>query len=400
MTRHSLRKLIAEAQETTPTKDVLLAVSSALQGDRKGIQAFVGKARDRIEKRLGNELRVLRRSKSAPTTKKPKIRGARLSPPVPQPAVAPPGAVVTRLPDGRKARLVLNPTTARHQDMLALRQISRVNTKRAFTAIAHNGRAIDRLAASQRELESRFAKLQSSEDLALLRGMVEGLANLGRQVEGVKRLQAKALTAQKQSFQKKLARQARALEAQTRAAEIQKLHGAVAAVQSAAFGTKGSLLATNNLLLAANQLVWSFGPQILEALGLAKPGATSPMAWLAPFGSLLTSQVVLGRRQHERFVSGVMTNFTASGSSDVGVATLSLRSHIAAAEWESFSKRTDIPVTTVVLEPRGEFNLEVRSSGEVRDGILSIRIELEYHYSILLREVVVSWTVDTRRPNG
>jgi len=416
MIRRPQKILISETDEAVaPTRDVLLAVSGALRGDRKRVRLFIAKAQARIEKRLRRELRTLGRNKPAPTRKKQKIRGAHLSPPKRLPPLAPYGAVEARLPDGRKLRLVITPVAARHRDMLALKRVSAANTKRAYDAIAHNGRAIDQLAASQRELADRLAKQQSNGDLALLRGIVEGLASLERRVEGVKRRQDRALGAHKRSVQKQFARQARALTAQTRATQIQKLHGAVASMQSAAYGTRGRLVSTNNVLLAANQLGWSYAPQIFEALGLAKPGSTSPLAWLAPSASLVASRAVLGRRQHERFISGVVRvpikpipASTITGSlmvlslasmrvGGLGEKTFSLKNHIAPAEWGAFAKRTDVTVTTAILEPPGAFENGIWISGQVSGGNLTVRI---LALSSDPTSVVVSWTVDTRRPDG
>lgn len=431
MARDPLNTLIAETDEAAPTKDVLLAVSGALRGDRKGVQVLVKKARSRIEKRISRELRSIARDKPATKKNKPKIRGARLSPPSRPPPMAPPGPVHVRLPDGRRVRLELHPAVARHRDLSTLTRVSRSNTKRAFAAIDHNGRAIDRLAATQQELADRLAKLQSNGDLALLRGLVEGLVNLERRVEKARDVQGKALAAQKRSVQKQFARQAQTVAAQNQAAQIQKLHGAIATLQSAAFGTKGSLLAPNNIRLAANQLGWSFGPQILETLGLAESGTTSPLAWLAPLASLGTSQAVLGRRQHERYVSGVVTDsqfelvgipaaflvlFTLSMSFARTRASLpapagtsgrlvyesnriSLRSYIAEAEWEDFARRETVPVTTQVLEPA--HGPGISSTGAVRNGELTIQVRIEYGDGIPLPDALaVSWTVDTRKPDG
>ena len=416
MSRRVPPDLITDADEAVaPTRDILLAVSSVLRGDRKRVRLIVAKTRGRIEKRLRRELGALLRTRPAPTAKQPKVSGARPGAPKRLPPMAPAGAVGARLPDGRNVRLALFPATARHRDVAALRRVFTVNTEQAFGAIAQNGRAIDRLAASQKQLASRLAKLQAKGDLALLRGILEGLTKLERRVDGVKRRQDKALSTQKRYMQRKFSRQARALKVQRRAAQIQKLNGTVASVQSAAFGTRGRLLSTNNVLLAANQLGWSFAPQVFEALGLARPGATNPAAWLAPLASLVTSQVVLGRRQHERFVSGVATDFTVSsppvhvslfamvgsavGAGRFGEKRLSLKSHIAPAEWAAFAKRTDVPVTTVVLEPSGAFETGIWSSGEVSGGILTVRIAALS--SVLVRpDMVVAWTVDTRRPDG
>lgn len=391
------------------------AVSSVLRVDRKRVRLIVAKAREQIRKRLQRELRALGRSKPAPARKKLKIRGARLNPPKRLPPAPLPGVVEARLADGRKVRFALAPAAARHRDMMALSRVSAANTKQAFNAIAHNGRSIDQLAASHRELADRLAKLQSSGDLALLRGIVKGLASLERRMEGIKRHQDRALGAHKRSVQKQFARQAHALTAQTRATQIQKMHGVVASVQSAAYGTRGRLLATNNVLLAANQLGWSYAPQLFEALGLAKPGAASSLNWLAPLGSLVMSRVVLGRRQHERFISGVVRvpikpipastvtgslivlSLASVGGGGLGEKTFSLKDHIAPAEWGAFSKRTDVTVTTAILEPPGAYENGFRTSGQVSGGSLTVRI---LAVSSVPTAVVVSWTVDTWRSDG
>jgi hypothetical protein len=389
-----------------PTRDLLQAAASAMRGDRKGIKAVLSKAQRQLEKRVRHEIRAAGRSKPGPNGQKPKITGARLSPPEPMPAMAAAGVLTMRLPNGRKTRLVVTPAVARHHDLSALRRVGGANTRKAYSAIAHNGRAIDRLAAVQRQLAQRLTKLQSSGDLALLRGILDGLSRLEHRVEATKHLQDKALVRHKRSVRKQLASQAHTLSAQGQAAQIQKLNEAAASVQTAAFGSKGSLLAPNNLLLMANQLGWGFVSEILQALGLAKPGTTSPLVWLAPLASLLTSQVVLGGRQHERFVSGIVDDFVirptfslvsaAVPTGRIGEAKLSLRSYIAPAEWEDFAKRTDVPVTTVVLEPPPSSGISFTTVAEVRKGILSVRIG----GSSLPQAVVIAWTVDTRRPNG
>lgn len=393
------------------TEDVLKVVSVALRGDRKGVVKLVAKVQNRVEKRVKRELRGLVAHKPAPTLKRPKIHGARLSAPKDFPPTAPPGALTMRLPNGRRVRVVVAPAAARHRDLSALRRISGVNTRRVYDAVAHNARAIDQLAAAQRELAERVTRLQSNGDLALLRGLVDGLGKLERRLGGVKRLQDRALKEQKRSLQGQIARQTRASRLQNRAAQIQKLQGAVASAQSAAFGTAGDLLATNNLLLAANQVGWSFAPEILKAFGIAKAGTSSPFAWLAPLASLVTSQAILGRRQHERFVSGVITIHPADdnyyGYVHYDMARLSLRGHIAPAEWDLFAKRTDVPVTTMVLDPKPPATSAIWSGGEVQDGTLTVRIgiydSMRYHASPstgLPEQVIVAWTVDTRRPNG
>lgn len=404
MSRHQRQNHIYHRDEAiVPTRDVLLAVSGALRGDRRRVRLLVAKAKGRIEKRLERELRSLGKRKPSHVRQKQKIQGARLAPPQRLPRPAPPVALKARLPDGRMIKLGHTPAAARRRDMQAFRRVSSVNTKQAYDAIVRNGKAIDRLAAAQQELTDRLAKLQANGDLALLRGIVEGLASLERRMEGVKRRQDKALGVQKRTARKRFARQAQRLKSQTRAAQIQKLHGIVMSAQTAAYGTKGKLLTANNLLLAANQLGWSYAPQITQALGLSKPGSTSPLDWLAPLGNLVVSRALLGSRQHERFVTGVATDFDIKGpppaGNRFGEKRLSLQKYIAPAEWETFRRRKYILVTTVVLHPRSEIEPGIWSTGEVKDGQLTIRITA-LGEKIVQRDAVVAWTVDTRRDDG
>ncbi|MBT8341960.1 MAG: hypothetical protein HKP58_04850, partial [Desulfatitalea sp.] len=171
MSRQRPAQLIPGTNEAVASpQDVLLAVSGALRGDRQHVRKLIAKTKGRIEKRLRRELHTLGQSQPAATGKKQKIQGARMTPPKRLNPVGPPGVVAARLPGGRRVRLAV----ARHQDMLALGRVSSANTKQAFGAIAHNSRAIDQLAASQRKLADRLAKLQSSGDLTLLRDIVKG----------------------------------------------------------------------------------------------------------------------------------------------------------------------------------------------------------------------------------
>jgi len=273
--------------------DVLLAVSRALGGDRQGARSLVGEIRDGIVGRAEGGFAALWRPDDVAATP---IRGARLPAPKPMPAIAPAAKVTMRLPSGKQVRVVHVPAAARHRDMLDVAQVNDVNTKLAFAAIAHNGRAIDRLASSHDVLAYRVTKLQSDGDLGLLRGMVEGLAALESRLRHVERAQHRGLEAQARSTRKQLARLSRDVENQERNAGAQKLHGAVATLQSIAMATQGELLTRENLLLALNQIGWSFGAQILQSAGGgASSGVAATLAWLAPLGNLATSKVVIGK---------------------------------------------------------------------------------------------------------
>jgi hypothetical protein len=98
-------------------------------------------------------------------------------------------------------------------------------------------------------------------------------------------------------------------------------------------------------------------------LGLVKGTAPSLAVWLAPVGGLVTGQLVLGRRQHVRFVSGVAT---FDGSSRF--IFRSLKNDIAPAMWPEFQQRTDLTVTVAQIDGTDRVSL----AAVVRNGTLMI----------------------------
>jgi hypothetical protein len=166
-------------------------------------------------------------------------------------------------------------------------------------------------------------------------------------------------------------------------------------MQSAAFGEKGSLLNTNNLLLAANQLLWTFIEPILRTAGFDLGPSPSVLTWLSPVGTLVTGQVVLGDRQHVRFISGV-TTFDGTTSS----VTEPLKKRLASSFFKEFKRRTDVPVTAVALdESLSGFTI----AASVSNGDLTIQLldagggDLDL---LLAQPGRVAWMVDTGVDGG
>ena len=280
----------ASKEDSMSTSDVLHAVSRALRGDRQGARSLIGALRDGIESRVQDGLASAGRREGGVGTP---IRGARLPEAQALLPIAPPAKVTMRLPDGRKIRIVQVPAAARHRDMLNIARVNDVNTKRAFAAITHNGRAIDRLACSQDLLADRITKLQADGDLYLLRGMVEGLAALESRVRNVERAQQRGLAGQARATRKESAGLNRALESQARALQVQKFHDAVGSMQSVALATGDDLLTRENVLLAGNQLGWSFATELLRSALGSTSSAAALLAWAAPLASLATSKAII-----------------------------------------------------------------------------------------------------------
>jgi len=246
------------------------------------------------------------------------------------------------------------------------------NERALLDEIAHQRKVTRRLERESAELSARVEKIEKRTDQALM-GVVEGLGQFKRQA-------GRAGTAAE-------------VAALQQATQLQQVSSVVASVQSAAYGERGSVLSNNNLLLAANQLVWIFAGPALQRLGIMSGATAQLIASLAPIGSLITGGLTLGRSQHVRFVSGVTSFF---GTQRIAIETL--RNRIAEADWEEFSKRTDIPVsvTTVSGEP---FN----GSAAVQNGVLVITLPPPGLGFILLEgapSARVAWMVDTGADGG
>jgi hypothetical protein len=170
---------------------------------------------------------------------------------------------------------------------------------------------------------------------------------------------------------------------------LQQVTAVVTSVQATAYGRRGSVLAKDNLLLAGNQLFWIFLDPALRSFGLLRGESTGFVTWLAPLGTLLTGHLMLGNRQHVRFISGMAT-FVGK----TRLARISLEGRIAGSLWPDFQRRTDVPVTTVVLDPEDGLG----SAAIVREGVLQVLITVadDGPDAVELPTTVrVAWMVDT-----
>jgi hypothetical protein len=308
-------------------------------------------------------------------------------------------------------------------DLVAVRRATGANAAATHATLRHHAGAIDELGRAQTELAKQVAALQAIGDLSTLRRLARDLGMLERRVADVTRVQASALLSQERTMQQAIVRQDQALREQVRSSRIAKLNATASSMQSSAYGAKGSPLATNNLLLAGNQLLWNFGGDLLRRLGGMSPAASSALGWLAPLGSLITGGALLANRQHQRFISGIATDFipvVSAGYRPMVTAVVprtpsawtvrvTLRPYIATSLWPTFQRRTDVPVTVTLLPPDegsgsgsgpgGEGDDLRRRSAQassaviaaVRDGTLYI-VVTEVDTGMATR---VAWMVDT-----
>lgn len=308
------------------------------------------------------------------------------------PRVGPDRDIDIRLPDGRRLRARISPAVARRKDLSAIARVGAENDRRAFHALRRQRQAIRQLRQSQAALAKQLTALEQQSE-RVVAGVIQGLSGLDRR--------ARDLAAQSpvaRQLRRQQVRQLRETKRLAVRAQIQNATAVVNSVQAAAFGEKGSPFAPNNLRLAANQLFWALLDPVLQRAGVLNASSATVVAALAPLGTLLSGQILLGNRQHVRIISGV-TELNAPG-----VTSESLRGRIAEGLWPEFRRRTDVLVTAKIVDPaafgtlpvqarvdQGNLELEVPPLGRPLDGGLVLvsvpppRVE----------RVRVAWTVDT-----
>jgi hypothetical protein len=225
-----------------------------------------------------------------------------------------------------------------------------VSDRRPAARLRRHGQALAELKRSHAELAQRVAALETKVN--------RSIAGLLERIDRYERTLRDGRTT--------MVRQQRELRTLASTARIQQVTSAVNSAQTAAYGERGSVLVTNNLLLAGNQLFWVFLDPVLRSFGVPLGPSPSVLSWLAPLGSLATGGAVLGNRQHARFISGISTfNGTTF------VVQESLQDRMAASLWPEFQRRTDVPVTTAILDP---FSEPITAAASVRNGVLRIEI--------------------------
>jgi hypothetical protein len=380
--------------------DLVGAVADALRGDRTMLRGMLADARQRASERLrdaaGSGAQAPGGAAPGPA---PLAR--------PMPPLSPDRGVEIQLPNGRRVRALLSPAVARRTDLSAVRRISAANDRRAFAAIR-------RLSRSQKDLADKMTALEGQADRAII-GLIQGFAGLERRVRTTA-AQTRAVVAAmpalapaagqvrdtrqlrhartggpirridraRRAQQLQRVQQMREVRALATRAQIQSVTNVVNSVQTAAYGQKGSVFAANNLLLAGNQLLWTVMDPVLQRMGVLNAASATVVAAVAPLGALLTGEVLLSDRQHERFISGVST----FGESEVLLE--SLRGKVAEALWPEFQRRTNVPVTANVV---GE-SFDGTVAADVVRGVLSLRL-VPNDIERSVAGIRVAWMVDT-----
>src|SRR5687767_14224838 len=132
--------------------DLSTAVADTLRGDRAGLNALAGSARQRARERAVDALMSGARNSAAGSGPAPAAR--------PMPRPGPDREIQIRLPGGRRIRARISPVVARRKDLSAVARASAENTRRAFDALRRQRRVIERLSRSQDELARKLTTVQ------------------------------------------------------------------------------------------------------------------------------------------------------------------------------------------------------------------------------------------------
>jgi hypothetical protein len=314
------------------------------------------------------------------------VRAGRAVPP--KSAVPPKNAervIQIRLQDGSRIQARIAPTVAQQRDLTALAASSAKNERRTAQVLRRQRREIARVRSTNQALTQKLEALRSQTDRVLI-GLVRDVTVLERHVGQVAAQTRSALSKKAAAT---AARQLKEMRALSLRSQLQSVTNVVNSLQAAAFGEKGSLVTTNNLILAGNQLFWGLLEPVLRQVGALNPSSATVIAAVAPVGTLLTGQLLLGDRQHERYVTGVATFDPAVNS-----VSIPLRGQVAENMWPQFRDRTDVVVTATPLEGGAPFQTIAR----VDQG--NLRINLMNKTALFTTPVRVAWTVDTAKTIG
>ena len=297
---------------------------------------------------------------------------------------AAPGATRDAQTRGRARLRVLKPVPRQTQAFGIFPDVKVKDESEMRATLQRQDEALASLRQSHEELTRKVAALQAQTDRSLL-SMLQEIGGLEQKLDASK-AREQLLRAENLSARKTAAREQQKLQSMATTARIQQVTSVVHSVQAAAYGQKGSLLATDNLLLAGNQLLWLFIEPLLRGAGVALGPSPSLATWLSPLGSLLTGQIVLGGRQHVRFISGV-----ATFDGKTQVIDVPLRDRISSGFFREFRRRTDVPVTVAPLLDTATPTFAI---GAVRDGVLRLQ------KTGLRQAGSVAWMVDTGVEGG
>jgi hypothetical protein len=200
----------------------------------------------------------------------------------------------------------------------------------------------------------------------------------------------------------------------------------------AAFGERGSPFTQSNLVLALSVFIFLFGDEVSDLLAGKRESqirCADVWSYAAPFANVLSVWWLLGRRQHERFITGVVDQPTArpggkgisvftvrSGNvqTDTCWAIVDLSPHIAPDRLADFVGQSEVVALATLRSIEANPDLPgiqpriVRLRAQVRQDVLWVIVivvsvvpksRFKGDPPPLLSRLGIGWAVDSRPPS-
>jgi len=291
------------------------------------------------------------------------------------------GTVFTaELANGRRAKLALNPSPALVSQVNRLGATINANDRRQSGAIAAIGRGFASFKNTTGEWMKKETAARVQSDKEVRKQMSDGLTALD------KRLNTE-LGTRNGTLAKHSKRMIAMVKRANRRSMARSAAAAVALPIFAAYGDRSSPISPTNLKLTGSLAFWMFGGDVLGALaGGSKAGGSlrrlgDVWSYAGFAGNAVTSHLLVKDQQHERFVTGTATGFTAGTALPV---TLPIAKGVA----EEFGKRADkAPVVATIVSGGGA---DTTLATAIKDG------KLEITAGGTVTNLKVAFMVDTR----
>jgi hypothetical protein len=291
------------------------------------------------------------------------------------------GVVTAVLPNRRRSQMRIIPTLAPISEVNRLRAAITINDRRQAVATTSNSRAIASLAATQAAAVKKLSEQQVKSDRELGKRIVEGHNRLDKRI-------TKELGSTSGGLGKHGKRMMRLLRRQRQRSIWNSILLATSAPFFAAYGDRKNPFGPNNLKLTGSLLGWMLVDEVVDQFASTKSkgwsGGASLFSYAAPVGNGATAYFLLNNKQHERFVSDVVT-LNETGEAVVDVAgTKIAKDYIA-----TFKAQGHSVVATVVGAGDG-----VAVRADLKDGTLTLKAPAE------AKGRKVAFIVDTQAAAG
>jgi len=370
--------------------------ADAAPGERQQFRMDMRRAAARERDLAGQQRAAAQRASAAQAALNQRLQDVAVPSPLSDPRFDIPGGtgiVTAQLPNGRTTQLMITPQIATRRDLGTLmRQVSASDLRQA-RAIRMQGKAIQRLKATQ----SAAVKVLTAQQLKMGKDLAKRMAASDAEID--KRI-SKTGIGQSKALKQDDQRLVRALQRQKQRSTWNLILLATALPFYAAYSNRASLLSRNNVILTGSLAVGLLGDDAIESFlgesngSKAVRGGVTAWSYLAPlvYGGLMF--YLLDKGQNERFVAGVAPLDVAAGATFLGTGNFS----VARDYMDDFAKRKpeSIPVFATILDAGTTTATSVTAEVDKDDKTKINFILVGKGASLTAGKALVSFVVDTK----